>query len=88
MEDTKWSETLACPRCGSTDTDIGWTSGDGKRVTEKIYTGIPMDFPHDKEPVNTMLQRPVHCLDCGATYEETWILNGVALDEEDVETDG
>jgi hypothetical protein len=88
MEGTKWSETLVCPKCGSDDTDIGWTSGDGKTVTEKIYTDIPIGFPHDKETMGTVLRRPVHCLDCGATYEETWILNGVALDEEEVETDG
>ncbi|HVO85460.1 MAG TPA: hypothetical protein VMU60_13640 [Syntrophobacteria bacterium] len=85
MDDTKWSETLVCPKCGSDDTDIGWTSGDGTRVTEKISTGIPIDFPHDKETVSTILRRPVHCLDCGATYEETWILKRVVLDEEEVE---
>jgi len=28
MDDTKWNETLPCPKCGSDDTDIGWTSGD------------------------------------------------------------
>ena len=82
MEGTKWSETLVCPKCGSDDTDIGWTSGDGKRVTEKIYTDIPIGFPHDKETMGTILRRPVHCLDCGATYEETWILKSVEPDEE------
>jgi hypothetical protein len=88
MDDTKWSETLVCPKCGSDDTDIGWTSGDGKRVTEKIYPGIPMEFPHDKETISTVLRRPVHCLGCGATYEETWILKSVVLDDEKVEAGG
>jgi hypothetical protein len=88
MDDTKWSETLVCPKCGSGNTDIGWTSGDGKKVTEKIYTDIPIGFPHDKERTNTILRRPGHCLDCGATYEETWILKSVELDEEKVEAGG
>ena len=82
MEGTKWSETLVCPRCGSDDTDIGWTSGDGQSVMEKIYTDIPIGFPHERATMGTILRRPVHCLDCGATYEETWILKSVELDEE------
>ena len=85
MEDTKWIETLVCPKCGSDDTDIGWTSGDGNKVTEKIYTDIPIGFPRDQETMGTVLRRPVHCLGCGATYEETWILKSVELDEEKVE---
>ena len=28
MDDTRWNETLPCPKCGSDDTDIGWTSED------------------------------------------------------------
>jgi hypothetical protein len=88
MEETKWTVTLVCPTCGSDDTDIGWTSGDGQRVTEKIFTDIPIGFPHDKESMGTILRRPVHCLDCGATYEETWILKSVVLDEEKVEAGG
>jgi len=88
MDEAKWSETLVCPKCGSDDTDIGWTSGDGGKVTEKIYTDIPIGFPHDKETIGTILRRPVHCLGCDATYEETWILKSVELDEEKVEVDG
>jgi hypothetical protein len=44
MDQTKWNETLLCPRCGSGDTDIGWTNGDGVKATEKIYTEIPVIF--------------------------------------------
>ena len=88
MEDTKWTETLVCPKCGSDDTDIGWTSGDGNKVTEKIYTDIPIGFPRDQETMGTVLRRPVHCLGCGATYEETGILKSVELDEEKVEAGG
>jgi hypothetical protein len=51
-------------------------------------TDIPIRFPHDQETVGTILRRPVHCLDCGVTYEETWILKSVELDEEKVEADG
>jgi hypothetical protein len=83
MDDTKWNETLPCPKCGSHDTDIGWTSGDAIKVTEKIYTDIPVNFPHDNQIVGTVLRRPVHCLDCGATYEETWILKSLHLDEDE-----
>jgi len=88
MDETKWNETLACPKCGSDDTDIGWTSGSAIRVTEKIDTDIPIGFSPDEETMGTMLRRPVHCLDCGATYEETWILKSVELDEDEVEIDG
>ena len=88
MDDTKWNETLPCPRCGSDDTDIGWTSGDAIKVTEKIYTGIPVIYSEDSTTMGTVLRRPVHCLDCGATYEETWILRTVELDKDEVEVDG
>jgi len=88
MDDTKWNQTLSCPKCGSGDTDIGWTSGDAIKVTEKIYTDIPVNFPHDNETVGTVLRRPVHCLDCGATYEETWILKSLELDEDEAGVNG
>ena len=74
MDDTKWNETLRRPKCGSDDTDIGWTSGDAIKVTEEIYNDISSGILHDKETVSTVRRRPVNCLDCGATYEETWIL--------------
>ena len=51
-------------------------------------TDIPIGFPHDQETMGTVLRRPVHCLDCGATYEETWILKGVELDEGQAEAGG
>jgi hypothetical protein len=36
MDATKWNETLQFPKCGSDDTDIGWTSRDAIKVTEKM----------------------------------------------------
>ena len=58
MDDTKWNETLPRPKCGSDDTDIGWTSGDAIKVTEKIYHDISPGILHDKETVSTVLRRP------------------------------
>ena len=88
MDDTKWNETLSCPKCGSDDTDIGWTSGIVIKVREKVYNDISPGILHDKETMNKVLRRPVHCLDCGATYEETWILKSVKLDEDEAQVAG
>jgi hypothetical protein len=88
MDATKWNETLPCPKCVSDDTDIGWTSRDAIKVTEKIYNDISPGILHDKDTVSTVLRRPLHYLDCGATYEETWIRKSVELDEDEEQVGG
>lgn len=50
MDATKWNETLPCPKCVSDDTDIGWTSRDAIKVTEKIYNDISPGILHDLRP--------------------------------------
>jgi hypothetical protein len=62
MDATKWNETLPCPKCGSDDTDIGWTSGDSIKVTKKIHNEISPGILHDKATVSTVLRRPLRCL--------------------------
>ena len=62
MDDTKWNETLPRPKCGSDNTDIGWTSGDAIKVTEEIYHDISQGILHHKESVSTFLRRPVRCV--------------------------